>query len=148
MHPKMRRGFTLVEILVVVLILGILAAVAIPRFSDATSFTRDTSVQTTLQYLRGQIELFKTQHGNHPPANGFLWVLLQKTSDSTEIATSTPTGTHFGPYFRANPLNPWNNLTDVSSNTVDSSAGWYYSASGDQFELRIRNLDGSINRNY
>ncbi len=62
------RGFTLVEILIVVIILGILAAIVIPQFTNASSDARNSSVASTLQTMRSQIELFKIQHADTPPA--------------------------------------------------------------------------------
>lgn len=142
------RAFSLVELMIVVLILGLLAAIAIPQFSTATQDTRDTSVKTTLQHLRGQIELFKSQHNETPPQLAGLWTLLQKSSSSTETNLANPTGTAFGPYFRGTPLNPWNGLTSVNSASIDPSAGWYYTATPTSYDLRIRDLDGSIDYNY
>jgi general secretion pathway protein G len=148
MRPKISKAFTLVEILIVVIILGILAAIVLPKFTNATSTTRDTSAATTLQDLRGQIELFKSQHGGVAPQNGTLWALLQTTSDTTETTSATPTGTKYGPYFRNYPLNPWNGQTAVSTNASDSNAGWYYTATTAAYDLRIRNTDGTVNYRY
>jgi type II secretion system protein G len=142
------RGFSLTEIMIVVLILGLLAAIAIPHFSSATENSRDTSAKTTLQYLRGQVELFKSQHGEMPPQLTGLWTIMQTFSASTETNTPNPTGTGFGPYFRRTPVNPWNGLTTVSSAPVDANAGWYYTATPTSYELRIRTLDGSVDYNY
>ena len=59
------RGFTLVEILIVVIILGILAAIVIPQFTNASQNARESSLQSTLQTLRSQIQLYKLQHGDY-----------------------------------------------------------------------------------
>jgi general secretion pathway protein G len=62
-----RRGFTLIEILIVVIILGILAAIVIPQFSSASSDAKKASLQSTVQTLRSQIALYKLQHGDTLP---------------------------------------------------------------------------------
>jgi general secretion pathway protein G len=146
--PGFRRAFTLVELVVVVLLLGILAAIVLPRFTNASEQARDSSARTTLTYLRNQIELFKTQHGNTPPQKGTLWSLLQRSSGMSETATTNPSGVLYGPYFRSDPINPWNNLTTATADAVDTRAGWYYDASPTTYELRLRNIDGSVNYHY
>jgi prepilin-type N-terminal cleavage/methylation domain-containing protein len=57
-----KRGFTLVEILIVVVILGILAAIVIPQFTQASTEAKSNSLASDLQSLRSQIELYKVQH--------------------------------------------------------------------------------------
>ncbi|MCP4759207.1 MAG: prepilin-type N-terminal cleavage/methylation domain-containing protein [Planctomycetes bacterium] len=64
------RGFTLIEILIVVVILGILAAVIIPQFTNAADDASVSSARTQLQTMRSQIELYRSQQGNYPAANG------------------------------------------------------------------------------
>ena len=61
-----RRGFTLIEILIVVVILGILAAVVVPQFTNASEDANDAAVRSQLQPLRGQIELYRAQVGADP----------------------------------------------------------------------------------
>ena len=62
-HRRRRNGaFTLVEILIVVVILGVLAAIVIPQFSTATSEAHLNTLLGNLQTLRLQIELYKVQH--------------------------------------------------------------------------------------
>src|SRR5689334_20596629 len=98
------RGFTLVEILIVVIILGILAAIVIPQFTNASNDARNSSVASTLQTLRGQIELYKIQHADNPPAVDSLASLLSTKTDTTGAATTATTG--FGPYVQTFPTNP------------------------------------------
>jgi len=57
-----KGGFTLVEILIVVIILGILAAIVIPQFTSASQDARKNSLTSQLQTLRSQLELYKLQH--------------------------------------------------------------------------------------
>lgn len=63
---KTRKGFTLVEILIVVVILGILAAIVIPQFSNASEEAKTSSLASNLQSLRSQIELYKIKEGAYP----------------------------------------------------------------------------------
>ncbi len=62
-----KRAFTLIEILIVVVILGILAAIVIPQFTDASEDAMNANVRSQLQTIRSQIELFNVQ----APANGW-----------------------------------------------------------------------------
>jgi len=61
-----QRGFTLVELLIVVIILAILAAIVIPQFSGATTDTREAALDSNLGGLRNAIELYKAQHSTYP----------------------------------------------------------------------------------
>ncbi len=62
-----RRGFTLIEILIVVVILGILAAIIVPQFTDAQSLSRGTAMRTQLNTIRGQVAAWRLQNGNAVP---------------------------------------------------------------------------------
>jgi len=68
MKHAVKRGFTLVEILIVVIILGILAAIVIPQFTEASSEARVSNLMTNLQTIRSQLLLYKTQHKEAYPA--------------------------------------------------------------------------------
>ena len=65
-QTRSRRGFTLIEILIVVVILGILAAIVIPQFSSASNEAAISSVRSQLQTLRSQVELYRVQNGQYP----------------------------------------------------------------------------------
>ena len=66
-RQPVRPGFTLIEILIVVVILGILAAIVIPQFGNASREARQASLLTTVQTLRSQIALFRLQHNDFLP---------------------------------------------------------------------------------
>ena len=69
LRQRTRRGFTLVELVVVVLILGILAAVAAPKMFDTASAARENGSKQSLSVLRDAIELYKAQNGSYPAAS-------------------------------------------------------------------------------
>ena len=64
---RKNRGFTLIEILIVVVILGILAAIIVPQFSNAQSLSRATAMRTQLNTVRSQISAWRLQNGNAIP---------------------------------------------------------------------------------
>lgn len=138
-NQNKRRGFTLVEVLIVVVILGILAATVLPQFTRADSDAKETALTQNLQTLRSQIELYKFQHLSKYPATGTAsetafrdGLLLSSDADGTTGAVGTKP---LGPYFIGDlPPNPYNGLrtvTVVNSATLtasDDSTGWIYSS--------------------
>ena len=65
-----RTAFTLIEILTVIVILGILAAIVIPSFLSPVGEAQVSSARGQLQTIRSQIELFRARHGDLPPVAG------------------------------------------------------------------------------
>src|SRR5689334_20986294 len=67
--PPVRRhsGFTMIEVLIVVVVVGILAAVVVPRFSNASVQAKENTLKTDLRYLRTQIVVYKAQHNDIAP---------------------------------------------------------------------------------
>ena len=121
-----RRGFMLVEILVVVVILGILAAIVVPQFSSASQDTKESALQQDVFRLRQQVELYKNQHnGNYPTLANFI---DQMTLASNEAGATAPIGTAgypLGPYMTSMPKNPFTDTIPIGNGAVGTSA-WYY----------------------
>jgi len=127
-----RRGFTLVEILIVVIILGILAAIVIPQFTNASNDARKANVVSQLQTLRAQIELFKLQHKEKIPQ--LVTQQWAQFTGKTDINGTVGTGAAFiyGPYYQtppANPLTPSATATTVGADAT-GSPGWCYDEAG------------------
>ena len=128
-----KTGFTLVEILIVVIILGILAAIVIPQFTEASNDARESSLVSNLQTLRSQFELYKVQHLDVYPwdngAGGIAANLVDRlTGKSDADGTPNVTGV-FGPYMQDVPGNPFcSNTTpvfgDVAAQLDDGTEDW------------------------
>ncbi|HVJ68993.1 MAG TPA: prepilin-type N-terminal cleavage/methylation domain-containing protein [Caulifigura sp.] len=67
---RARRGFTLIELVVVVLVMGILAAVAAPKMFDTASNAKVNTTRQSLMVVRDAIELYKAQNGTYPGQTG------------------------------------------------------------------------------
>src|SRR5947208_3430778 len=121
-----RKGFTLVEILIVVIILGILAAIVIPQFTSASQDARKNSLVSQLQTLRSQLELYKLQHLDQLPTtligSSPAWTQLTVKSDATG-ALGTTSAFPFGPYLQADPVNPLNASIAVKVVGADVTPG-------------------------
>ena len=109
---KRNSGFTLVEILIVVIILGILAAIIIPQFTDASNEARTSSMNSNLQTLKSQMELYKVQHLDLYPFDQDDDGALDAVADiRTRLTTKTDEtgagGGNLGPYMQEVPLNPF-----------------------------------------
>ena len=90
---RQRRGFTLIEILIVVVILGILAAIVIPQFTNASQEATESAIRSQLQTIRGQIELYRVRNAGNLPT-GFTGAdssLMDPPGDQAPYLTQTPT---------------------------------------------------------
>jgi prepilin-type N-terminal cleavage/methylation domain-containing protein len=131
-----RGGFTLVEVLIVVVIMAILAATIIPQFSDSAHDAKTNTAKFNLHTLRSQIELYKSQHDGKLPGP-LLNELTVKTNSNGTVGTST--AYIYGPYLSEIPENPFNHLQTVgaaASNPPTSASGvngWLYHTSGAVF---------------
>ena len=67
-HLSNRKGFTLVELLVVISIIGILSAIAIPKFTDANKTARGAKIQADLRTLDSAIQIYNASAGGYPAA--------------------------------------------------------------------------------
>lgn len=121
------QAFTLVEILIVVVILGILAAIVIPQFTNASESAKASSLVSQLQTIRSQLELYQVQHNGQYPKLAELWTnLTSKTNlPADPIANSGDVAADgkFGPYLQQEPVN---SFAESSAVADDTSGGWQY----------------------
>lgn len=101
---RQARGFSLVELVIVVVIVGLLAAIAIPRFSRGAAGASDSALSGDLAVLRNAIEMYAAEHnGTYPLASAFEAQLTQFSAlDGTTSAAKDP-AFPFGPYLHAVP---------------------------------------------
>lgn len=122
------RGLTLIELMIIVAILGILAAIVLPTFSNANETAKASAVSSQLNTVKKALLLYKTDHNGQFPTDAQLitnqWQVLTNSTDiNGDVA-----GDEFGPYFMKPPVNAYRDSTVVAA---DNSAAWQYdSATG------------------
>lgn len=135
-RKQVARGFTLVEILIVVVILGILAAIVIPQFTNASEAAKGSSLDSQLQTIRSQLELYQVQHnGNYPAADldnadgDGEWTALTATTELDGSAGDGANNNDLGPYLQQAPVNSFegSSTVDVTGNAT-AGVGWIYTA--------------------
>jgi general secretion pathway protein G len=102
---RTHRGFTLIELVVVVMILGILAAVAAPKLLGTSSTASDNGLKQSLGVVRDSIERFAAEHGGALPG---------------QAGTEAGLKTDLLPYLRMFPKSP---LTSTSTIEIATTAG-------------------------
>jgi general secretion pathway protein G len=127
-----RNGFTLIEVLVVVVILGIMAAIVVPQFLSAADDSRESAIKANLHRTRTQLEIYKEEHQNSYPtlANIADQMTLASKADGSTAPKGTP-GFDYGPYLQMFPNNPSTNTNTVGNGAVGSSAWYYDETTGD-----------------
>ena len=123
------RAFTLVEILIVVIILGILATIIIGAFANSTIEAGRNSLKSDLRAMRSALELYIAEHGTYPSGTTVEQQLTQYT-DASGATSATRTGTHtFGPYVLQLPPLPVGvekGKSGITSLTYTAGFGWGY----------------------
>lgn len=141
-------GFTLVEILIVVIILAILACIVIPQFTEASYEARVSALVNNLQTIRSQTQLYKVQHREVFPDNRIVnQMILYTNIDSKPRAR--PSGVYcLGPYLQAFPENPISGIATVRIiqdaatrfKATNRDRGWWYNTETGEFRADLRNL--------
>jgi general secretion pathway protein G len=139
-----KTGFTLVEILIVVIILGILAAIVIPQFTNASTSARVSSTLGQLQTLRSQIQLFKLQHNDIlPDLVTNQWAQMTGTTNITGASDSTSAGI-YGPYLETSPKNSLNGYFTVAA-AAGANVGWVYTIASGAIVATNQTSTGTFN---
>ena len=99
-----RSGFTLIEIMVVVVILGLLAALVVPRIGPQVAEAQRTAAATQIRSLEDALEMYRMHNGFYPSTQQGLEALVTKP-------TTTPVPKRYaeGGYIKKLPEDPWGN---------------------------------------
>ncbi len=154
---RAKSGFTLVEILIVVVILGILAAIVIPQFTSASTEAKESALVSDLQSVRSQIELYKIHHNdNLPGTQGISFVLAMTSKTDQDGVVGVGATFRFGPYMQSVPVNPFNDLNTVEEDGTagNNDFGWHFTTTGVNAGLfqadddKVNQVDGTLHVNY
>ena len=134
----MKKGFSIVELMIVVAILGILAAIAVPAFQSHTTDAKSAAAKTNLHPLRATAELYAARHGAIGPG--------YPADDASQTAcwnTFWAKIVRDGKYLQGLPKNPFNKKQTIlmvqNGESMPSAAtgsyGWVYKAATKDFRL-------------
>ena len=101
---KYSRGFTLIEIMVVVVILGVLAAIIVPNFLSRPDEAKVTKARVDIKALEESLGLFRLDNGFYPTTEQGLQALVSKP-ETGRIPAKFPDGG----YLKRVPADPWDN---------------------------------------
>lgn len=112
---KRSRGFTLIEIMIVVVIIGILAAIVVPRITDRTDQAKITRVKADIRRIEGALNLYRLDNHRYPTSDEGLAALVEKPADAPAWKE--------GGYLDRIPKDPWGNeyqyLNPGTHSTID-----------------------------
>lgn len=146
MH-RPRSAFTLVEILIVVIILAILAAIVIPNITGVTAISRETNLKENLSKIRGQIQMYGNQHNGFPTAAGFADQMTKYTRTDGQVSAVRTDEYRFGPYLEQMPPNPISSDRTIRAAAAagdafppgDADGGWWYNETTGAFFADLKN---------
>lgn len=141
MSRTRQAGFTLVELLIVVVILAILAAVVIPQISNASAEAKESALRGSLATVRQAISLYRVQHNETYPGQGGWSEFVTQLTTGTDATGAA--GTKFGPYLRTGfPQNPVTGSNDgVTVATMPGSppggGAWIYCTTSGELRANV-----------
>lgn len=170
---RRNRGFTLVELLIVAIILAILAAIVVPQFASTTNDAEESALRANLAAVRSALDLYRQQHGEYPGVSAssggactgtagtgaagnvqaVIDQLTRYTNQSGQSCSAPDAGYTFGPYLKednlpANPVTKSGVVAIVTTGDLNMAAdggglGWKYDSTSGKFIANDSNTDGN-----
>ncbi len=100
--PRAQRGFTLIEIMVVVVIIGILGAIVVPQFMSRPDQAKVTAASTDIQAIATALEMYRLDNHNYPSTQQGLEALAKRPVGMPAAKNWSPQG-----YLKKLPVDPW-----------------------------------------
>jgi prepilin-type N-terminal cleavage/methylation domain-containing protein len=138
------RGFTLIEVMIVVMIMAILAGALIPKLSSSTTDAKKSSLKFNAQTMQTQIQVYASEHNGSFPALATFVNQMTLPTDVNGLTTGSALPYNYGPYIQGtqlptNPFNLSNAIVGVATQgqiptaVVTGGAGWQYDSSNGGF---------------
>jgi prepilin-type N-terminal cleavage/methylation domain-containing protein len=142
---RTRHAFTLVEILIVVVILGIIASIVIAVFNNNLKDAAEKALRDDLRNMRSQLELYMAQHGTYPGLAEFEHQMVLYTDTSGNSSATHSDVFKYGPYIIAMPVMPVGTnkgKTGVTSNaSYTPDYAWGYDPISGKFQANLPDTD-------
>jgi len=102
LRTSTQRGFTLIEIMVVVVIIGVLGAIVVPQFMSRPDQAKVTAAHTDIQAISTALEMYRLDTFNYPSTQQGLEALVTRPAGTPLARNWNPQG-----YLKSLPVDPW-----------------------------------------
>jgi prepilin-type N-terminal cleavage/methylation domain-containing protein len=136
---RRRGGFTLIEVVIVIVLIGIITAIAIPKFSKAGEGSADTVLKGDLAVMHRAVAYYEAEHAAKPTAADVVGQLTQYTDDAGVVSAAKSVTYKFGPYLRTVPRVPVGPNKGAMGVAVAPAAGvgWLYDETTGDFTANM-----------
>ena len=130
-NASLQRGFTLIEIMVVVVIIGILGAIVVPQFMSRPDQAKVTAAKVDIQAISTALEIYRLDNAHYPSTQQGLEALVRRPSGLPVPRSWNPHG-----YLKSLPVDPWGTPYQYLNPGVRSFDG--------SFDLYSLGSDGAV----